>query len=191
VSQPLPNDPLMWSAEDHLRHLFLFHAAGALEETAASAAKENLTHKDFLVRLLDLERSGRYESRVKRLVSTAKFPAPKTLDTFDWGHPSSIPKQALLAMARDLDFIKKREHLIFIGPGGVGKTHLAQALGLAACHRGIRTLFTTAADMINTLVASQVDHGLGRALKRFTSPSLLIIDELGYMPLDKHGRDLF
>jgi DNA replication protein DnaC len=191
VSQLLHADPLIWSAEDHLRHLFLFHAAHGLEGTIASAAKDNLTHKDFLVRLLDVERVGRYESRVKRLVSSAKFPAPKTLDAFDWTHPSSIPKQALLAMARDLDFIKKREHLIFIGPGGVGKTHLAQALGLAACHRGIRTLFTTAADMINTLVASQADHGLGRALKRYTAPGLLIIDELGYMPLDKHGRDLF
>jgi DNA replication protein DnaC len=191
MSQPLPADPVTWSPQDHLRHLFLFHAAQALEDTAASAAKDNLDHKAFLLRLLDIERCGRYESRVKRLVSSARFPAPKTIDSFDWGHPSSIPKQVLLVLARDLDFIRKHEHLIFIGPGGVGKTHLAQALGLAACHRGIRTLFTTAADMINTLVASQADHGLGRALKRYTSPGLLIIDELGYMPLDKHGRDLF
>ena len=90
-----------------------------------------------------------------------------------------------------MDFISKHEHLIFIGPGGVGKTHLAIALGLAACQRRIRTLYTTAADMINTLVASQVDHSLVRSLKRFTAPGLLIIDELGYMPLDKYGRDLF
>lgn len=191
MSQTLPNDPIGWSAEDHLRHLFLFHAAKTLGETLAAAAKDNLTHKDFLLRLLDVERVGRYESRVKRLIKAAKFPVFKTVDAFDWSHPTAVPKQALLKAVQDLDFVHRKEHLIFVGPGGVGKTHLAIALGLAACHKGIRTLHTTAADMINTLVASQVDHSLGRTLKRFTSPALLIIDELGYMPLDKHGRDLF
>lgn len=121
---------------------------------------------------------------------------PKIVQTFPGNSQCGfdlavIPKQAILHIAQQMDFVGKHEHLIFIGPGGVGKTHLAIALGLTACQRGIRTLHTTAADMINTLVASQVDHGLGRALKRFTAPGLLIIDELGYMPLDKYGRDLF
>jgi DNA replication protein DnaC len=191
MNKPLLNDPVTWTAEEHLNHLFLFHAAKGLEETTLAAAKANLSHRHFLVRLLDVERVGRYESRVKRLIKAAKFPALKTLDTFDWAHPAVIPKQAILHIAQQMDFVGKHEHLIFIGPGGVGKTHLAIALGLTACQRGIRTLHTTAADMINTLVASQVDHGLGRALKRFTAPGLLIIDELGYMPLDKYGRDLF
>jgi DNA replication protein DnaC len=191
MNKPPPKDPVAWTAEEHLNHLFLCHAAKSLEETAQGAAKDNLSHRDFLVRLLDVERVGRYEARVKRLIKAAKFPALKTIDGFDWSHPSGIPKQSILNIARQMDFVSKHEHLIFVGPGGVGKTHLAIALGLAACQRGIRTLHTTAADMINTLVASQVDHGLGRALKRFTAPGLLIIDELGYMPLDKHGRDLF
>lgn len=191
MNKPLLKDPITWTAEEYLNHLFLFHAAKGLEETLQACDKEPLSHRYFLARLLDVERVGRYESRVKRLIRQAKFPALKTLDGFDWSHPSGIPKQAILNIAQQMDFIAKHEHLIFIGPGGVGKTHLAIALGLAACQRGIRTLHTTAADMINTLVASQVDHGLGRALKRFTAPGLLIIDELGYMPLDKHGRDLF
>jgi DNA replication protein DnaC len=191
MKKPFLNDPITWTAEDHLNHLFLFHAAKICEEAANIAAKENLSHQDFLLRLLEVERFGRYESRVKRLIKAAKFPAIKTLDSFDWSHPSGIPKQFILKTAQQLDFIDKHEHLIFVGSGGVGKTHLAQAIGVTACQRGIRTLFTTAADMINLLVASQADHGVGRALKRFTSPRLLIIDELGYLPLDKHGRDLF
>jgi DNA replication protein DnaC len=191
MTESLPRDPITWSPEDYLNRFFLFHAARHLKETVDAAAKDNLSHRDFLTRLLDIERVGRHESRVKRLIKAAKFPAIKTIDTFDWSHPTSINKALILKAARELDFIAKREHLIFIGPGGVGKTHLAIALGVAACQGEFRTLFTTAADMINHLVASQVDHGLGRALKKYTSPKLLIIDELGYMPLDKHGRDLF
>lgn len=191
MNKPRLDDPATWTAEEHLSHLFLFHAAKGLDQTIEACVKENRDLRDFLVRLLDLERVGRYESRVKRLIKAAKFPALKTIDDFDWAHPATIPKQSILTLARSLDFISKHEHLIFIGPGGVGKTHLAIALGLAACQRRIRTLYTTAADMINTLVASQVDHSLVRSLKRFTAPGLLIIDELGYMPLDKYGRDLF
>ncbi len=191
MNKPRLDDPATWTAEEHLYHLFLFHAAKGLDQTIEACVKENRDHRDFLVRLLDLERVGRYESRVKRLIKAAKFPALKTIDDFDWTHPATIPKQSILTLARSLDFIGKHEHLIFIGPGGVGKTHLAISLGLAACQRRIRTLYTTAADMINTLVASQVDHSLVRSLKRFTAPGLLIIDELGYMPLDKYGRDLF
>ena len=80
---------------------------------------------------------------------------------------------------------------IFLGQGGLGKSHLAKALGFAACQREFKTLFTTAADMINHLVAHKSDHSLERALKKFCAPKLLLIDELGYLPLDKEGRDLF
>lgn len=191
MKKPLLDDPITWTAEEYLYHLFLFHAAKGLDQTIQSCVKENHDHRRFLVQLLEVERIGRYESRVKRLIKAAKFPALKTIDDFDWSHPAAIPKQTLLHMVQQMEFVRNHEHVIFIGPGGVGKTHLAIALGLAACQRRIRTLYTTAADMINTLVASQVDHSLVRSLKRFTAPGLLIIDELGYMPLDKYGRDLF
>jgi DNA replication protein DnaC len=187
----LPHDPITWSAEDHLNQLFLFHAARQCKETFEAAAKENLSHEHFLIRLLDIERVGRHESRIKKLIKAAKFPALKTFDTFDWSHPTSINKALILKLAGSLDFVGKHEHVLFIGPGGVGKTHLAIALGVAACQGKFRTFFTTAADMINHLVAAHADHSLGKALKKYTSPRLLIIDELGYMPLDKHGRDLF
>lgn len=125
-----------------------------------------------------------------RLIKDAHFPSIKTIDAFDWAHPTSIPRHLVLN-ALKCDFVEKRGHIIFLGPGGLGKTHLAQAIGYAACQREIRTLWTTAADMINRLVASHVDHSLDRALRKYCSPRLLCIDELGYLPLDQQGRDLF
>jgi DNA replication protein DnaC len=188
--KPLLNDPITWSAQELANHLFLFHIAKNLEQLTAYAARENLTHDTFLRHCLDTERAGRYEARVKRLTREAKFPAPKTIDAFDWAHPTAIAKSMILN-ALSLDFVERKEHLIFVGPGGVGKTHLAISLGFAACQKGIPTLFTTAADMINYLVAAQVDQSVGRALRKYTLPKLLVIDELGYLPLDKQGRDLF
>lgn len=173
-----------------LERLRLFETAKNYEALLEAAAKDNLSHQQFLERLLDNEIAYRHERVVARLVKAARFPTIKTIDTFNWSHPTSIPKHLLLN-ALKLDFVDKRGHLIFLGRGGLGKTHLAQAIGYAACQREIKTLYTTAADMINRLVASQADHSLERALKKYCSPRLLVIDELGYLPLDKQGRDLF
>lgn len=176
--------------ESALRKLCLYHTLRHYQELIDTCAKENVSHRDFLERLLEEEMAFRHERAVTRLVKEAKFPVPYTIDTFDWTHPSQISK-ALILKTFDLNFIANKEHLIFLGSGGLGKTHLASAIGFAACQREIRSLFTTAADMINHLVASQADHSLERALRRYTAPKLLIIDELGYLPLDKQGRDLF
>jgi DNA replication protein DnaC len=173
-----------------LEKLYLFHAAKQCKPFLEQAAKDNLSHHDFLARLLDEELAVRHERSVARLIRKARFPRNKTIDTFDWSHPERIPKALILA-AFKLEFIERKEHLIFLGQGGLGKTHLAEALGFAACQREYKTLFTTAADMINHLVASKSDHSLERALKKFCAPKLLIIDELGYLPMDKEGRDLF
>ncbi len=176
--------------EETLRKLCLYNTLRNYEDSLQKAAQDNLNHRDFLERLLEEEMAFRHERAVTRLVKEAKFPVPHTIGAFDWAHPTSIPK-ALILKTFDLDFIHKKEHLIFLGSGGLGKTHLATAIGLAACQRELKTLFTTAADMINDLVASQADHSLDRALRRYTGPRLLVIDELGYLPLDKQGRDLF
>lgn len=173
-----------------LERLHLYHTAKNYEALLAAAAQENLTHQQFLERLLDNEVGLRHERAVARLIKAAHFPSIKTIDTFDWAHPTSIPKHLVLN-ALKCDFVEKRGHLIFLGPGGLGKTHLAQAIGYAACQREMRTLWTTAADMINRLVASHADHSLDRALRKYCSPRLLCIDELGYLPLDQQGRDLF
>lgn len=170
--------------------LLLAGTAKNYRKLLEAAARENLSHRQTIERMLDEELAGRHERLVARLVREARFPSIKTIDAFDWGHPTVIP-QSLILHALDLDFIAQRGHLIFLGRGGLGKTHLATAIGYAACQREIKTLFTTAADMINRLVASKSDHSLDRALRRYCSPRLLIIDELGYLPLDKEGRDLF
>jgi DNA replication protein DnaC len=170
--------------------LFLTRTAKSYRELLDAAAKENLSHRQFLERLLGAELGARHERLVARLIREARFPSIKTIDTFDWAHPTAIP-QSMILHTLGLDFVGKRGHLIFLGRGGLGKTHLATAIGYAACQREIRTLFTTAADMINRLVAAKSDHTLERALRRYCSPRLLILDELGYLPLDKEGRDLF
>jgi DNA replication protein DnaC len=173
-----------------LEKLRLFRTAKDYQDLLDGAARENLTHRKFLERLIDNEAAWRHERRVAKLIKAARFPCIKTIDTFDWSHPTSIPKHLVLN-ALKMDFVDKRGHLIFLGRGGLGKTHLALAIGYAACQREIRTLWTTAADMINRLVAGKSDHSLDRTLRRYCSPGLLCIDELGYLPLDKEGRDLF
>ena len=170
--------------------LYLTRTAQDYRGLLEAAAKENLSHRRFLERLLGNELAWRHERLVARLIREARFPFIKTIDAFDWSHPTAIP-QSMILHALGLDFVDKRGHLIFLGRGGLGKTHLAIAIGYAACQKEIRTFFTTAADMINRLVAAKSDHSLERALRRFCAPGLLIIDELGYLPLDKEGRDLF
>lgn len=173
-----------------LQKFFFFHTAKQYESLLNEAVKENLSHQDFLYRVLEGELAARHERIVARLIKEAHFPFIKTIDSFDWSHPSNIPKPFILKTFNH-DFVEKKEHLIFLGPGGVGKTHLAIAITYSACQKEIKSLFTTAADMINHLVASKSDHSLERALKKYCSPKLLLIDELGYLPLDKQGRDLF
>ncbi len=172
-----------------LHKLWLNHSAKNYPALLQTAAKENLSHAAFLERLLQSELDQRHQNTVARLIKEAHFPTIKTIDTFDWDHPTAIAK-AMILQAMQLDFVEKKQHLIFLGSGGLGKSHLATAIGVAACQREFKTLFTTAADLINRLVASQADHSLERALRKFTAPRLLILDELGYLPLDKQGRDL-
>lgn len=177
-------------ADEKLKKLFLFHIARQLPELEKTGGQENMSQVGFLNLLLDHELACRHQNTVARLVRKAGFPSVKTIDAFDWEHPTSIPK-ALILNVCNMDFVRRKEHLIFLGPSGIGKTHLASALGYVACQSTIRTVFTTAADMINRLIASKSDRGLERGLKKYTGAGLLIIDEIGYMPMDKEGRDLF
>jgi DNA replication protein DnaC len=178
------------SLEEKLKNIGFVALPHILTELFNKAAQENLSHKDFLTLVVDREITLRHDRKVERLIRQARFQVIKTIDTFDWTHPTSIPKSMILNFI-NLDFIEEKEHLIFLGPGGVGKTHLAKAIGFAACQKEIPTLFTTVADMINDLVAAQADHSLKRALMKYTRPRLAVLDELGYLPLDEQGRSLF
>lgn len=173
-----------------LKDFRLLYTAQQWQEIVQKASQENLSYHDFLLRILSEEASLRHSKTVERLLREARFPTIKTIDSFDWAHPEKIDKQLVLR-AMELDFAAQGENLIFVGPSGLGKSHLAVAVGYAACQREIRTLFTTAADMINCLVAAHADHSLEKALKKYCHPGLLLLDEVGYLPLDKEGRDLF
>jgi DNA replication protein DnaC len=126
---------------------------------------------------------------IARRIKNARFPVPKALEGFDWNWPKKINRPQVQNLLR-LAFLEEHVNAIFIGGVGLGKTHLATALGREACEKGHSVLFTTAVDIVNTLGAAQIARNLRQEIKRYTRPDLLIIDELGYLPIDKLGGDL-
>jgi len=160
-----------------------------LEETLHKAQKENLSVLDILYLLTSQEIASRQERLIKTRITQARFPVIKTIDAFDFSFPKSVNKSKIMSLF-DLNFVEKKETAIFMGPPGTGKTHLALALSYQACLQGFKTLFTTAMNLINQLSASLADNSFLRTMKSFTTPQLLIIDELGYLPVDKQGAEL-
>jgi DNA replication protein DnaC len=131
----------------------------------------------------------RQQRALERRVRAARFPVLKTFDQFRWDWPKKINQLQVQHLFR-LGFIAQKTNVVFVGGVGLGKSHLASALGYAACQQGHSVLFTTAIDAINNLVAAQAAHRLKAELNRYLSPVLLILDEIGYLPLDKAGADL-
>lgn len=156
---------------------------------ASEAAQQQWTHVDYLARLIDLEATRRQELTVQRRIAAARFPAIKTLDQFDWSWPKKINRTQIQNLFR-LAFLPDKTNVIFLGGVGLGKSHLACALGYAACQAGHSVLFTTAVDIINTLAAAQAACRLKAELKRFVAPAILCVDEVGYLPIDQTGADL-
>jgi DNA replication protein DnaC len=126
---------------------------------------------------------------IERRIKKARFPVLKTMEDFEWGWPKKINRPQIQNLFR-LAFIPANTNIVFISTVGLGKTHISLALGHAACIAGHSVLFTTAVDIINTLAAAQAAARLKREIGRYMKPDLLIIDELGYLPIDKHGADL-
>ena len=172
-----------------LSRLKLPSMAARYQDVARIAAQKNLSHVEYLRMLVEEEVAGKKERMVKTRINQAKFPVIKTLDTFEFQFPKRINKKKIVRLF-DLDFIDRKENAILLGPSGCGKTHLALALGYRACQEGYRVFFTTAVNLINHLNASLADASFLRCMKRFTRPDIVLIDELGYLPIDKNGADL-
>jgi len=159
------------------------------QNLAQQAAKKQWSHLDYLEKLVDGEAAMRRDRSTERRIRLARFPVIKTLDQFNWSWPKKINRLQVQNLFR-LHFIKDKSNVIFLGGVGLGKTHLASAMGYAACLKGSSVLFATAVDVINTLTAAQAAGRMKQELKKYTRPALLILDELGFLPIDKAGADL-
>lgn len=172
-----------------LESLRLRRILESYEEVLDEGAKEGWSTFRTLAYLVAAEAADRSERALERRLVQARLPKPKVLEEYDFNFPKRIPKQKVLRVF-DCDFVDQHGNVVFIGNQGVGKTHLLTALGYLACQKGISVRFTRAIDMINELTAAQIAGTLGKALRPYTNPSLLLLDELGYLPVDKRGADL-
>ncbi len=181
----LPLEPL----ESNLKYLKLPYIVAHYTEMVNMAAKEEWSHLKFLNTLIEGETEFRKDRATERRIRQARFPVIKTLDDFDWSWPKKINKMQVQNLFK-LNFVKKKANVIFLGGVGLGKTHLTTALSYTACLNGTTVLFTTAIDVINNLSAARETGRFQQELKKYLKPSILALDELGYLPIDKHGADL-
>lgn len=179
----------MSNIQGNLKYLKLPHIEKNYEREAEAAAKENLTHIEYLEKLVQDETNAKWERSIRKKIKQAGFPTVKTIDTFDFNWPRKINKQLVLKLM-DLDFIKRNGNVVIIGVPGTGKSHIAQAIGYKACCSGISTKYITAIDIVNELTAAMADNTFMPKLRFYERVPLLLIDELGPLPTDKRGADL-
>jgi DNA replication protein DnaC len=173
----------------HLKQLKLPTFLAEYEKVARDCARDGIDHPRYLLRLAELELIERERRMVERRIRAARFPAVKSLDTFDFMAIPSLNKMLVLELARG-EYILRRENIIALGPSGTGKSHIALALGLAACQRGFAVGFVTAAGLVHQLMEARDEKRLLRFQAQLAAYKLLIIDELGYVPLSPTGAEL-
>lgn len=175
--------------EHHLKKLKLPTFWGEHSKLARQCAAEGKDHVQYLLRLCELELIERERRMVERRIKAAKFPATKSLDSFDFKAIPSLNKMLVMELAR-CEFVSRRENIIALGPSGTGKTHTCLGLGLAACQKGMRVRFVTAAALVHEMIEAADERRLQRLQKQLAAQDLLIIDELGFVPLSKTGAEL-
>lgn len=175
--------------ENHLTYLKLPYIRENYDSVAVTAARKGWTHAHFLSELIKQESGLRRDRTIQLRIRMARFPVIKTIDQFNWSWPKKINRVQIENLFR-LKFIEQKSNVIFIGSVGVGKTHIATALGYQACLKSHTVLFTSAIDAVNNLLAAQRTGYLKQELKKYLKPTLLFLDELGYLPIDKTGADL-
>ena len=175
--------------EENLKNLKLPYILNNFEEHSRQALEAGLSYGDFLLELTEVELRVRAENRNRRRLRDARFPLLKPLGNFDFKAAPGLDKRLLRELA-SCDYIKEHRNIIFLGRSGTGKTHLATALGIEACHHNYKTRFVTGYALANELIEAFDDHQLSRIISRYSRYDLLILDELGYVPFTKKGAEL-
>jgi len=180
---------LMVQVMANLKSLRLAAIGSQLESHLRQARENSQDYAEFLLNLTDLEVTTRMENGRQRRIRDAKFPLLKPIELFKF---EAAPDLDLRLVKEFLSgqYLKEKRNVIFLGKSGTGKTHLATALGMAACGQGIRTRFTTGCALANELIEARDERGLKRTINRFFGYGLLIVDELGYVPFSKEGAEL-
>ena len=173
----------------HLKQLKLPTILREYDKVARECARDGVDHPRYLLRLVELELIERERRLIERRIKQARFPAVKSLDTFDFTAIPSLNKMLVIELAR-CEFILRRENVIALGNSGTGKTHVALALGLAACQKGFTVAFTTAAALVHQLMEARDERRLLKLQRDLQGVQLLIVDELGYVPLSPSGAEL-
>jgi DNA replication protein DnaC len=173
----------------HLKALKLPTFVREYDKVARQCAAEGVDHVRYLLRLAELEMIDREQRLVERRIRAARFPAVKSLDSYDFTALPSLNKALVLELAR-CEYLARRENVIALGNAGTGKTHIALGLGLAACQKGLSVGFTTAAALVHELIEARDEKRLLRLQRQLAACTLLIIDELGYVPLSPTGAEL-
>jgi DNA replication protein DnaC len=186
---PAGTDATILSLAEAMRALGLDHAASLLEGASQKAISRGETPTALLDHLMREQLRMTLEERARTAVRRSAIFPLTTMETYDFAYPKTIDRD-LVTKAATLAFIEDKANVVFLGPSGVGKTHLANAIGHLACLRGQRVRFILAADLVNDLVAAAARNTLHKRLALWSAPELLLIDELGYLSFDARGADL-